>query len=337
MQQLMFIKPGATEWHDAPPPRLDADTDVLVRPVAVATCDLDVAIAQGRFPIEGPFPLGHEFVAEVTDAGDDAGHAPGDLIIVPFQISCGTCPRCRRGLTGSCTSVPMRSMYGLGSIGGDWGGALSDVVRVPYAAYMGVPLPDGIDPVTAASVGDNISDAWRAVVTPLERLPGSSVLIVGGDGATSIGLYAIDLALAAGASSVTYVDHDEARLALAADLGADVDHPGAHRLGPFPITVDVNADSASIALAIRSTEPGGICTSVGVPLQLDVPIPLLEAYGDGLDLHLGRAHARPVIPSVLALIADGRIRPDVVTTIVAPWSDAPAVLADPPTKAVISR
>ena len=65
--------------------------------------------------------------------GDDVTTvAPGDRVIVPFQISCGACGACRRGHTESCASVPERSMYGLGPIAGlDGGGFMSDVVRVP--------------------------------------------------------------------------------------------------------------------------------------------------------------------------------------------------------------
>lgn len=349
MQQLMFINPGTVEWQEAPTPRLESDVEVLVRPLAVATCDLDAAIARGRFPAEGPFPLGHEFIGEVVDVGDDTDLAPGERVAVAFQISCGVCDRCRRGLTGRCSGVPERSMYGLGSFGGDWGGALSDLVCVPFADHMAVRLPSTVDPVTAASVGDNIPDAWRAVVPPLKRLPGAPVLIVGGGGATSIGLYAIELALAHGSPEVTYVDHDEDRLVLAEKLGATVeaatgeprpglyDAPFPDRLGPFPITVDASAHHAGLALAMRSTDAGGICTNVGVAFELETPIPMLEAYASGLELHVGRAHARPAIPELLDLIADRRIRPDLVTTLVAPWSDAAEVLADPPTKAVIAR
>ena len=101
--------------------------------------------------------------------GRRSGARPGDRVVVPFQISCGECARCRRGQTGDCESVPRLSMYGFGAFGGNWGGASSDVVRVPYADAMLVPLPDGLEPATVASASDNIPDAWRTVAPPLER------------------------------------------------------------------------------------------------------------------------------------------------------------------------
>src|SRR3712207_6816030 len=131
---------------------------------------------------------------------------PGSLVTVPFQISCGECERCRRGHTGNCETVPRLSMYGLAPLGGDWGGFLSDTVRVPYAAHMLIPLPAGVDPAAAASVSDNVPDGWRAVAEPLERYPGGPVLICGG--APSITLYAVAAAIALGAERVDYADQD---------------------------------------------------------------------------------------------------------------------------------
>lgn len=349
MKELTFVRPGEVAWVDAPEPELVDDTDVLVRPIAVATCDLDAAMAHGTFPAHGPFPLGHEFVGEVIATGSTTELTIGDRVVVPFQISCGECERCRRGLTGNCTNVPQRSMYGLGALGGAWGGALSDVVRVPFADHMAVLLPDSVPAAHAASTGDNVSDAWRTVAPPLERFPGAPVLVVGGGGASSIGLYAIDVALALGAESVTYVDHDPTRLATAEALGATIvqndgppkpglyEAPFPDRLPPVPITVDASAHHAGLALAMRSTEPGGICTNVGVAFELQTPIPMLEAYGTGLQLVIGRAHARPALPQVLDLLAEGRIRPHLVTTLTAPWDAAPEVFTAPPTKAVIVR
>src|SRR5262245_45097540 len=165
MQQLMFVEPERLERQDVPTPRLDSAAAALVRPLAVTTCDLDHLIVHGRVPLPGPFPLGHEFVAEVTDVGDGvAAVRPGDRVVVPFQISCGECGRCRKGLTSSCETVPVRSAYGLGPIGGlDWGGALTDVVRVPFADAMLQPLPATVAPSAIASASDNLRDAWRTV------------------------------------------------------------------------------------------------------------------------------------------------------------------------------
>jgi threonine dehydrogenase-like Zn-dependent dehydrogenase len=77
--------------------------------------------------------------------------------------------------------------------GGDWGGALADLVRVPFADAMLVELPEGVSPTAVASASDNLPDAWRAVAPFLAESPGADVLVVGGWG-RSIALYAVAIA-----------------------------------------------------------------------------------------------------------------------------------------------
>lgn len=336
MRQLTFIAPKQIEWQETEEPALEGAGQALVRPLAVALCDLDRAVIRGRVPAPGPFPLGHECVAEVIATGDAvASVRPGDRVVVSFQITCGTCGRCARGLTGSCEAVAPYAMYGL-PLGGIWGGMLSDVVRVPYADAMLAPVPDGIDPVTIASASDNIPDGWRTVGPPLAAHPGGGVLIAGG-GAGSIGLYAAGIAVALGAAQVDYLDSDADRLAIAAQLGANaIEHHGERRrLGPYPITVDASADPEGLGLAIRATEPGGICTSVGIYYDRTTPVPLLHMYNTGITLTTGRVHAMPAIGPVLDLVASGKLRPELVTSVVIDAADASQAALDPPTKLVI--
>ena len=168
MQQLTYTAPHELRWLDVPEPALSDDGAALVRPLAVATCDLDALIIAGESPFAPPFAFGHECVAEVVDAGDGvSSFARGQLVSVPFQISCGTCDACLRGRTGNCTSVDFMSSYGFGPAVDRWGGFLSELVLVPYAEHMLVPVPEGLQPAAVASASDNISDAWRAVAPPL--------------------------------------------------------------------------------------------------------------------------------------------------------------------------
>ncbi len=172
MRTLFFPGPGRVEWREAPDAELIAATDALVRPVAVATCDLDTALIHGDAPFQGGFPLGHEGVAEVVAVGSDVRTVKvGQAAIVPFQISCAHCERCRRGLTASCLSVAPGAMYGLEPYGGPWGGFLADLVRVPFADAMLVPLPAGVQPISVASMSDNIPDAWRTIAPNLAASP----------------------------------------------------------------------------------------------------------------------------------------------------------------------
>src|SRR5207248_3272671 len=232
MRSLVLEAPQRLEWHDVPEPRRRHEREAIVRPLAVATCGLDQPVIFGLTPFAMPIHLGHECVAEVVEGPER--FAPGDRVVVPFQISCGVCQRCQRGRTGDCATVPPLSMYGFGALGGDWGGMLSDLALVPSAEAMLVPLPRGVDPAAAASVADNVPDGWRAVVPALAERPAAAVLVVGGL-IGPIPLYAVDAALALGASSVTYVDTDASRCAVAEALGAAVvqGEPDP-KLGRFP-------------------------------------------------------------------------------------------------------
>jgi threonine dehydrogenase-like Zn-dependent dehydrogenase len=337
MQRLMLEGPATVSWAEAAEPALPSPDAALVRPVAIATCDLDVAVLGGRFPLQGPYPFGHEGVIEVVEAGDQVtGVTPGDLAVLPFQISCGACQPCRRGRTGNCAAHPWMSMYGLGEMGGlEWGGLLADLVTVPHADAMLVKLPPGVDPLVVASASDNIPDGWRTVGPQLAADPGAEVLVVGGDaGPNSIGLYAAGLAVALGAAQVTYLDQDSRRLAIAAALGAQVieDAPP-RKVGAFPITVDASGTPEGLRCALNSTAPDGTCTSPSIYLQ-DPPLPLFSMYTRCCTLHTGRAHARPAIPLVLDLVAAG-FDPSLITSAVVPRSAAADALAHPPMKLVI--
>jgi alcohol dehydrogenase len=337
VRQLTFVKPHVVEWHDVPEPLLQGPAEALVRPVVVANCDLDRLIITGRFPVPGPFALGHEFIAEVIDVGDAVTSIrPGDSVIVPFQVSCGECDRCNAGLTGSCRAVKRGSAYGLGPLGrGEWGGALSDVIRVPYADAMLVALGNA-DPLALASASDNLPDAFRTVAGPLRESPAARVLIVA-NGYGSIPLYAAGIAVALGAECVDYVDTSKSRLALAERLGA---HPlqGRDAVGRshYPIVVDCTADPSGLAFCIRHVEPGGTCTSIGIYLE-DVALPMLEMYTTGMTFCTGRVDARPLIPEIAALVAEDRLHPQLLNSSVVGWEDAPEAMLDLPTKLVIRR
>jgi threonine dehydrogenase-like Zn-dependent dehydrogenase len=198
----------------------------------------------------------------------------------------------------------------------EWGGFLSDLVAVPYARHMLVALPEGVEPARVASASDNIADAWRTVAPALEREPGASVLVLGGAGAGSIGVYAAGIARALGSEWVLYVDPDESRRAAAEAIGAQTMAEAPRRLGPFPITVDACGDPAMLALALRSTAPDGVCTSAAIYFGEQPELPLLE----------------------LDLTASGRLRPERVTSAVVPWEQASeALVEDGWTKLVFER
>ena len=337
MQRVVLVDKATVRWEDAPDPAIDSPASAIVRPLAVATCDLDVGVLHGTFPLPGPYPFGHEAVAEVVSVGEDvATVVPGDVVVVPFQISCGACAQCLRGRTGNCASHPFMSSYGLGTIGGlQWGGLLADLALVPHADAMLVVVPAGIAPVSIASASDNIADAWRTVGPQLAAEPGAPVLVVGGRaGPNSIGLYAVGIAAALGAERVVYADVDSDRNAIAAGYGAEVlDGPWPRKAGVFPITVDASGDPDGLACALNSTASDGVCTSPSIYLS-DPSIPMFGMYSRCCTLQTGRAHVRPAISAVLDLVASG-FDASHVTSEVVTKSAAVEALTEAPMKLVI--
>ncbi len=336
MRELNYIEGGGLEWRQAPDPKLEGEREAIVRPVAVATCDLDLLVARGRVPVQGALPAGHEGVAEVVDAGAAVGSvAPGDLVSVPFQISCGECASCLRGRTGNCRSVGRMATYGI-PIGENHGGFLSDLVRVPYADAMLLAVPEGIAPESIASLSDNIPDGWRAVGPQLEADAGSEVLVCGGAG--SIALYAVAIAVALEAGRVDFAGGSDEHRRVAEELGANLlDREFPDRLGSYPITVDFSGTHEGLGCALRSTAPDGTCTVNAIYFEAETPLPMLEMYTKCIEVRTGRVHARPAMERALELVREGSFAPERVTAETAAWDDAAEAIAGHGGKLVISR
>ncbi|HWY17453.1 MAG TPA: alcohol dehydrogenase catalytic domain-containing protein [Solirubrobacteraceae bacterium] len=335
--RALLAAPGAKlSWREVAAPPPPAPLGAVVHPIAASTCDMDCPVVHGATQILLPLHLGHECVAEVLSVGERVQSVrPGDRVIVPFEINCGACEPCRSGHTASCTSVPPVSMYGFGLAAGHWGGAFSDELAVPYADAMLVALPDGIDPVAAASVADNVCDAYRHIGPHLPALlaqdPEAEVLIFAAHRPSSLftpscPLYTGMIALAMGARNVVFADSRPWVRAHAERLGMRALHPRAlRRRPPFPLVADVSVDGLPRALAAAA--PDGVCSSSG-GLHRSAQIPMLQMYIRNATLHIGRAHVRALMPAVLDLMARGDLHPEQITTTVAALDDAPRVLRE---------
>lgn len=341
MQQLVFEEAGRYAWREVADPVLANPGQALVRPLMVACCDLDVGVARGVLPMPPGHAVGHEGLAEVVAVGDDVTSVrAGDRVVVPFQINCGQCPACRRGVTGSCASLPLMAMYGMAPLAGlDGGGFMADLVLVPFADAMLLPVPAGVDPASIASLSDNIPDGWRAVGPYRAELAALDdadrrVLVVG---RLSIGLYAAAFGAAYGAQ-VDYVDTDPQRLTMAEKLGARVhDRPKPDKTwDPYPVTVHTSGDPSVLAATLRATWPDGVCTDTGIYYQGAVEMPLLPMYTRGVRFVTGRVNARAVIPEILELLtATCDLSPAVERVV--PWDEAPSAWPAMTGKTIFTR
>jgi len=336
MRQLTFVEPGKVEWREAAAPRLQSGVEALVRPVVLGRCDLDVGFVRGLAPMRSGEPIGHEMIGEVTDVGDAVRLVRlGQRVIVPSQISCGNCRNCRRGFTGRCQSVPFGAGYGMNREG-DYGCAAADLVRVPFADAMLVPLPDGADAAVMIGAADMALDAWRAVGPQLWERPGATVLVVGGL-ASVIGIYAAGLAVTLGAGHVTYTDDDETRLREAARYGAEALRRPCDLPMQYEIVVDADGQADTLMQALRATEPEGLFTSVSIHLRPATGFPLIELYHKGITFRTGRANVRTSVEPLLAHCAHGHFRPDLIDTENFAFDDAPEAWLSGAVRAIARR
>ncbi|PWV44594.1 zinc-binding dehydrogenase [Nocardiopsis sp. L17-MgMaSL7] len=367
VRELLFRRSGVLEWGERPAPTLEEGTDAIVRPILAGRCDGDtlpihrpvsramqagmalgaidpvVGSICGRVPFQGPFGIGHECVAEVLETGSDVrGVRPGDRVVVPWSVSCGTCERCRRGLTSKCATTARSTLaaYGFGPASGEWGGMVADAFRVPFADHMLVPVPDGVPSARVAAASDNLADAWRTVAGPLAERPGGTVLVLGG-GAKSIGLYAAGLAVALGAAEVDYFDDDPDRRAIAESFGVrtrPLNDPGTRpRRGGYDVTVEATSKSRGLQRAVRALAPGGVCTAVGYYVAPTTRVPLMQMYANDSTLRLGVSHPRAVLEELLGFVARTGFEAERVTTLTADWEQAPHAYAQRATKVVLRR
>ena len=339
MRELRCTAKGRLEWREVAEPELPDSRGALVRPIAVARCEIDpLLIAAG--PVRAPeFAVGHEAIAEVVEVGSDVvGVSPGDLAAVSFQLSCGTCGRCRTGRSANCERYPVLSDYGMEPLSGvEYGGMLADLVAVPHASTMLVPVPAGLAPAELASAADNIADGYRAVAPHLRQRPGAPVLIAC-HGNPSIAIYAAQVALALGSAEVTVASDKQRVLDLAAKLGATALRTDwGRRPGRWPIVVDCGSRRAGLHYAISCCEPDGIAQSVSYYPAAGTDLPLGKLYTLGITFHIGRVHSAAVTPAVLQLAASGAISPGAVTTKTIAWDESPEHYLADAVKLVVTR
>jgi threonine dehydrogenase-like Zn-dependent dehydrogenase len=364
VRELRFQRSGRLAWHERDKPSLLDSGDAIVRPFIAGRCDGDtvpihrpvsralqagmalrlidpiVGSICGRVPYRGPFAIGHECVAEIIGLGPEVTRLrAGQRVVVPWAVSCGTCPPCQRGLTAKCATTAgggTLAAYGFGAACGPWGGMITDEFRVPFAEHMLVPVPAGIPAERVAAAGDNLADAWRAVVPPLAIREGGTVLVLGG-GAKSIGLYAAGLAVAHGAAGVDYLDDDAERRSIAESLGATT---GTIRRRPdhrYDVMVEATSRASGLRHAVRALAPGGVCTAVGYYFATGTRLPLMHMYATDATLRLGVSHSRAILPGLLDFLHRTEFPAERVTTRTAGWDEAPDAYATRTTKLVLRR
>src|SRR3954466_15779527 len=106
MKALIYNGPRDVQIQEVPDPEIEQPTDVLVKITSTNICGSDLHMYEGRTDVEKGKVLGHENMGQVLEVGKAVSHVePGDWVCLPFNISCGFCKNCERGLTGFCLNT----------------------------------------------------------------------------------------------------------------------------------------------------------------------------------------------------------------------------------------
>ena len=184
----------AVTWHgkrdvrveDVPDPRIEEATDAIVRVTSTAICGSDLHLYEvlGPFMTEGDV-LGHEPMGIVEEVGSSVTHiAPGDRVVVPFNIACGACWMCTHALQSQCETTQVRehhtgaALFGYSKLYGQVPGGQAEYLRVPQAHYGPVKVPDGPADERFLYLSDVVPTAWQAV--QYAQIPaGGTVAVLG--------------------------------------------------------------------------------------------------------------------------------------------------------------
>jgi threonine dehydrogenase-like Zn-dependent dehydrogenase len=195
----------AVTWHGrrdvrvdtVPDPAIKDPDDVIVKITSTGICgsDLHLYEVMGPFLSEGDI-LGHEPMGLVEEVGPGVtALAPGDRVVVPFNVSCGTCWMCERGLHSQCETTQVReqgmgaSLFGYTKLYGQVPGGQAEYLRVPFGDRLPIKVPDGPADDRFVYLSDVLPTAWQAVEYA-DVPPGGSLVVLGlgpiGDMATRV-------------------------------------------------------------------------------------------------------------------------------------------------------
>jgi threonine dehydrogenase-like Zn-dependent dehydrogenase len=318
---VVLHAPGDIRVEARRDPQIIEPTDAVIRLSAACVCGSDLWPYRGIEKVDGPAPMGHEYVGIVEQVGNQVSSIkPGQFVVGSFFASDNTCELCRAGYQSSC--IHREPMGALGS--------QAELLRVPLAdgtlvATPDIPSDDLVPSLLAAS--DVLGTGWFAAVAA-EAGPGKTVAVVG-DGA--VGLLGVLAAKRLGAKRIVAMSRHESRQKLAVEFGATdivaergdegvarikelTDGLGAHSV------IEAVGTQESMMQAIRATRPGGHVGYVGV--SHDVQLPGEELFFSHVHLHGGPAPVRQYLPELIDLICSRKIDPGKVFDLELPLEHA---------------
>ncbi|HET6870904.1 MAG TPA: zinc-dependent alcohol dehydrogenase family protein [Solirubrobacteraceae bacterium] len=312
MRATLMHGAGDVRIENVPDPSLVEPTDAILRVTRACICGSDLWPYASMQPSESGQSMGHEAIGIVEDVGPEVRTlTPGDVVVMPFAISDGTCEFCHEGLNTACVHVGFFGNNGMN-------GAQAEALRIPYADGTLFKLPVGEDDALMPSLltlSDVMGTGHHAAVVA-RVAPGKKVAVVG-DGA--VGLCGVIAAKRLGAEQIIIMGRHPDRIALAKEFGATdvVSERGEEAVervreltggfGVHSVLECVGLEQSELT-AIEIARPGGAVGRVGVPQAEKLPASQ-PAFYSNVTVGGGPAPVRAYIEELLPDILEGRIEP----------------------------
>lgn len=350
MRAMVYRGPYDIRVKEKDLPEIEHPQDAIVRVTSASICGSDLHLYHGMMPdTRVGTTFGHEFVGVVDQVGPGVqGLAPGDRVMVPFNIYCGSCYFCARGLISNCHNVnpnatAVGGIYGYSHTCGGYDGGQAQYVRVPFADVGPSRVPDWLDEEDALLLTDALATGYFGAQLG-EITEGDTVAVFG---AGPIGLFAARSAWFFGAARVIVIDCVDYRLAKAETfahaetmnfaetndivaalkrstegLGVDVaiDAVGAEADGSFLQHLSATKlklqGGSPVALnwAIDGVRKGGTVAVVGAYGPMYSAVRFGDAFNKGLTLRMNQTPVKRQWPRLLEHIQAGHFSPrDIIT------------------------
>lgn len=304
--KTLLRKNNQIEMVEKPIPKIQLDTDAIVKVTVSSICTSDLHIIKGFVPFaKEEVVLGHEFVGEVVETGEAIKNfQKGDRVSVNCETFCGECFFCQHGFVNNC-------IKGGWMLGCKIDGCQAEYVRVPYADNGLTKLPDNVSYEQALFVGDILSSGyWGAELCKIKG--GETVAVIG---AGPVGLCAMQCAKLFGAEKIIAIDINTQRLELAQKLkfADEIVNP---QINTLPENVDCVIECAggenTFEMAWKIARPNAIVALVAMYEKNQI-LPLPQMYGKNLIFKTGGVDAVHC-KKLVELISNGKLNTDFLIT-----------------------
>jgi threonine dehydrogenase-like Zn-dependent dehydrogenase len=350
MRAMVYRGPYKVRVEDKEVPAIEHPNDAIVRVALAAICGSDLHLYHGMMPdTRVGSTFGHEFIGVVEEVGGSVQNLTvGDRVMVPFNVYCGSCYFCSRGLYSNCHNVnpnatAVGGIYGYSHSCGGYDGGQSQFVRVPFADVGPMVIPEWLSDEDALMMTDALPTGYfGAQLGDIEQ--GDTVVVFG---AGPVGLFAARSAWFMGAGRVIVIDHLDYRLQKARDfafaetynfnehddvvvhlkkitdyLGADVaiDAVGAEADGNLLQHITAaklklqGGSPVALNWAIDSVRKGGTVSVIGAYGPMFSAVKFGDAMNKGLTLRMNQTPVKRQWPRLLEHVQNGHLKPsDLVT------------------------